>query len=823
MADIKVKDLSTTSSVNTSNKLMVLTDDAQNTVQNVTVDNLLTNIISANANNSVVKGTDNKLFVQSASTTTGNLANLNTSSKTNLVSAVNEVNNNIGNLSNLDTVDKSNVVSAINEALSVLSPTQTADYINNSKGLLSGDTSTNSIVLSDVTNYAHSTFNGSAFSRVGSPVLSNDGIASDFSTSKYIRGTYTLDVSKAWEVTCSIITGTTVAAEQNGIWSWATNFVLSLYNNNKILFQSISSQNIVTSLSLDVNSKYYIITGWDLTDYYVKVYDENYALYDSATYTNSTAHGALTGTRFAIGINGSTDQSSVSDPFINGSIDLKGFSIKSEGLTVYSGNQTGIDEIKPDSFTVEGSPTITPDGVVSGFNSSSFLYVSNTFAPTSYPYEVTTKFQYSANSVRQYVWYKSNYEALIIQNDNNIQWRVPNAGNTSYVTVASFNPVSLGAAVGDYIYVKCIAENSSLRKTFYSADGINWTITGVYTSLTTTYDTVARTYTLGATSGGVQPVAGAIDLNGFKISVGGNLVFQGCLKIPYTESKTGSKVTDSLYRDRIYDMYSQQGYAPYYSLSSSDYTLPHGELYGFINRAGIKKAWIDGYSWYLILNNDFKMQGGLAAIDSTEQSWGQPTLTGSASIGGSAFGVESNAELSNYYIWHLFDGSQSTLWGARLSDNPEFTFYNPTAIKVTNLTMANSTSYFATGGTVQGSNDNSTWTSIKTWTNSNIAPNATWDIDLSSNSTAYKYYKVTITSGSGYLIYIRNCQITASITITSTNEIAFFQNFSNDRYSYTLTPQNASGGAYYVSAKSVSGLTINSPNATQYSWTACGY
>lgn len=45
----------------------------------------------------------------------GTLSNLNTSNKTNLVSAVNEINDNAGNLSSLTTESKTNLVSALNE------------------------------------------------------------------------------------------------------------------------------------------------------------------------------------------------------------------------------------------------------------------------------------------------------------------------------------------------------------------------------------------------------------------------------------------------------------------------------------------------------------------------------------------------------------------------------------------------------------------------------------------------------------------------------------------------------------------------------------
>ena len=73
-----------------------------------------------------------------------------------------------------------------------------------------------------------------------------------------------------------------------------------------------------------------------------------------------------------------------------------------------------------------------------------------------------------------------------------------------------------------------------------------------------------------------------IDLNTIKLYSNGNLVYQPCLKIPYTESKTGSKIVGVNYRERVKDMYKQFGYAPYYTLSDTDFTLPMGEIYGMI-------------------------------------------------------------------------------------------------------------------------------------------------------------------------------------------------------------------------------------------------
>ena len=79
-----------------------------------------------------------------------------------------------------------------------------------------------------------------------------------------------------------------------------------------------------------------------------------------------------------------------------------------------------------------------------------------------------------------------------------------------------------------------------------------------------------------------RPFYGSINLNAFKVWIDGSLAYQPCLKIPYTESKTGSKIVNSIYRDRVNDMYEQFGHANYYTLGANDFTLPMGEIYGMI-------------------------------------------------------------------------------------------------------------------------------------------------------------------------------------------------------------------------------------------------
>ena len=54
------------------------------------------------------------------------------------------------------------------------------DLANQSKGMESGQISYYKNVYSDILKYAHSTFNKSKFEIIGSPTISDDGVASGY-------------------------------------------------------------------------------------------------------------------------------------------------------------------------------------------------------------------------------------------------------------------------------------------------------------------------------------------------------------------------------------------------------------------------------------------------------------------------------------------------------------------------------------------------------------------------------------------------------------------------------------------------------------------
>lgn len=134
-----------------------------------------------------------------------------------------------------------------------------------------------------------------------------------------------------------------------------------------------------------------------------------------------------------------------------------------------------------------------------------------------------------------------------------------------------------------------------------------------------------------------------------------------------------------------------------------------------------------------------------------EQTFSQPTLSANGTLGGSSFAVYSNSvNAASVDTYKAVDGDNSTRWqqldGAT---GVYFVFYNPNALKVSNLNIRNldGWNYAITGYTIYGSNDNSNWTTITSGTNSVITASANWDISIpEANKGFYKYYKIYASS-----------------------------------------------------------------------------
>ena len=181
------------------------------------------------------------------------------------------------------------------------------------------------------------------------------------------------------------------------------------------------------------------------------------------------------------------------------------------------------DVLDINKVTVIGSPTITSDGVASGFSKDN--YITKTFTSlfnNNYNFEIDSKINYqvSETNPNQVLWYFFWIFQCRI-GSGKLHFLMPYGSNyvRSQAVLADY-----GINTGDDLYVKCISENASSRKLMFSKDGVNWnTITN-----TATTDKDLSTYTtcrLGQDPDGAI-LHGSIDLKQFKIYVDGQLVFQ---------------------------------------------------------------------------------------------------------------------------------------------------------------------------------------------------------------------------------------------------------------------------------------------------------
>lgn len=672
MANIKVKDLTDTQTVNLDDEVMVLTDENTNLVQNITVENLLTSVLSTDADNVLQQDNSGKLFVENPENITGELTDLTTTSKTNLVSAINEVDGDItaeattrqnadnnlqsqidaitaasdvtdivgtyaelqaydttdlptnsiikvlqdesqndettyyrwvitggvgawvlvgeegpyytisqadnkfatketmGDLNNLATSDKTSIVNAMNELASVLDPTQTADYIKNSKAIYSGEVSENALILPQIKEMAHSTFDLSKFTVAGSPNITDDGIASGFSDSNYIKVTG-LDANvnkvqlrlKTPSSLSATIFCTFINSNSNTVYyidiTAGGNLYFRYYNGTSFSNALIVSPcNVNTIYDIEI-----VIDGTNIT---------------------VIANGNTTATVNDFSPRGNITNIVICNDTFTGSFDLKQFSITAvDGVEVFSGNKTGIDTIKPDDYTVVGTPTISADGVASGFDTN-VVIKSSTFNITSgQTFSFKGNFNpvnYSGSFGTVFTLYDTVNSVDKIQfgldtNINKLMFRYPASATTASAAVNSLGNI----AYNQNHYYEIKYDGTKLY--LYVDD------TSIYNvDIPTAYWASTYRIELGNDSnrGLAQPLNGSIDLNLVETIINGDLKYQPCLKIPYTESKTGSKIVNAIYRDRVVDMYEQKGYAPYYTLSDTDFTLPQGELYGYLEK-----------------------------------------------------------------------------------------------------------------------------------------------------------------------------------------------------------------------------------------------
>lgn len=221
-----------------------------------------------------------------------------------------------------------------------------------------GEILTDAKGLSCIKSYAHSTFDRSKFTVVGSPVITEDGIASGFSSSNYLTfPNLNLESADKWEIE-GIVNVVSNASNSDGTWlsprtgnglmlpcaysSTGGNIQYQLYLSSTGSSWDIAEDQSISfpsghtvKCNLKFTGTQYIYTCTDLDTNVVK-----------NKIINSTAKVYQSPTQIGLKRNISG---------LTGSIDLKQFSITVDGVEVFSGNKTGID-----NYTINGNTITIP-------------------------------------------------------------------------------------------------------------------------------------------------------------------------------------------------------------------------------------------------------------------------------------------------------------------------------------------------------------------------------------------------------------------------------------------------------------------------------
>ena len=496
------------------------------------------------------------------------ITNLKNTSVSNITTAKN---NAITTITTQETTSKNNVIATGNAQVERVNLTG----VDNRTPIFSkNEIGTNEGVYQNVYGLKHSTFDKSKFTVVGNPTITDDGIASGFSTSNYLTKTTTLNLTKPFEIKFKINHKSDNSKQQafisfNGI-GWH-NYILDDRTCLAVYckFADNTAYNLNCAGLTTDEQTYYICFSWNGSTYTLKYSTDNLNWVEKKYNSSVPLMGYDNINTICIGKLLTNNYY----PLTTGQIDLKQFSITVDGKEVFSGNKTGLDVIKPDNYTAVGSPVISDDGIASGFSDSNYLSKSiNIDVSKKIECVITFTYDntYGYRGQTFLSWSNTDARFTTYNNKLNISGS-PIAGKTTLIN-------------GNKYTAKIIYEKGTTELYLLLNDSWSLELTDSYLNLSDniTGIVLGNNHTFGDRFWG-----GSIDLNAFKIYIDGNLVYQPCLKIPYTQSKTGSKIVDEVYRDRVIDLYEQQGLAGYYTIDeeNKNFTLPMGEIYGMIEEA----------------------------------------------------------------------------------------------------------------------------------------------------------------------------------------------------------------------------------------------
>ena len=432
------------------------------------------------------------------------------------------------------------------------------------------------------------------FIKIGSPSISKDGILSNCSQNNALNIPVTLSQlsGKSWTIegSAKLGTGAIVLAKLSSYLDNDYHYAGSIYWNTNNNFIGVWLRTGDTSESSDQDIRIRTSdNSFNINDevFYKLSFDINTGVYsfycdtvDGSTFINSwtatTANKELyyitTKPDNYLSLGAGSDNNGY---LTTGSINLKRYKVIIDGVEVFNGRKEGMDILKADDFTLAGTPTISADGIASGFSLNDYLKPnSSVVLSNSIGYEIDICFTTPSTYDHSQVVCAGTYNDFIHLQDNQ---RLTLHGG---LFAGNRNTDILNFPLGKKAYFKFINNTSTVTIKYRLEDEVSYTTVATNPIQLDLPDFVLSSlffgrYTSSASGGFLW--AGSIDLNEFKIYINGELVYQPLLRIPYTISNTGLKITDKL--DRAISMSEWCGFSQYFGFDEDNLLclIPQGD------------------------------------------------------------------------------------------------------------------------------------------------------------------------------------------------------------------------------------------------------
>ena len=349
---------------------------------------------------------------------------------------------------------------------------------------------------------------------VGSPTITSDGVASGFGASNYIetiKPNFTNE--KTFKVEC-IVTINKEITSSNYVWAIDNYSVYLAFGATTKKFDFNCGGVVATAPKVIETDKTYKIVceynGAKNIIYVNEINDTNVYIGEKDNLNTFSYPNIL-----RIGKNG------LGSSFVVGSIDLTAFKIYVDGELVFQPvkptyllerRKEGFDLSK---FTVVGSPTITSDGVASGFSSGNYVALPISLSNAN-SWKIILKnnslygdgYLFGGNLLNSIAYFKGSFWI----SSNGTSWDVASSVGTR-TNIPANSLIQL-----EFTGTKYVAK--------YSVDnGSSWVVTGELASnvkITSNFNTLFIGKIINGT-----PANCSIDLSQFSITVDGKEVFTG--------------------------------------------------------------------------------------------------------------------------------------------------------------------------------------------------------------------------------------------------------------------------------------------------------